>query len=535
MNTIQINMEKQSMKERVSDRQTWPADRLGYLWLALGLLCWLFAANGARDVPMAAWLAPLFLLRFTRTRAALRGCVGIGLVALIVTIFWQVESNFYDFQHPLSVVNLLVLAILLSSHLLLAVPYLLDRLLAPRLGRGVLASLIFPLGLVGSEYLSTHVIPYGFFFSPAYTQYGNLPLIQLVSVTGTYGVTFLIAWFASSVNGTWEQRFTWSRIRGSALFYSGALALVLLYGGIRLAYSAPSAQTVRAAGVSATRASYERAKALVDDGDLDQAKIRTALSAVTNELLDASRREARAGAKIIVWPEMGTYTISEDEATLIGSGESLARTEHVYLEMAYGVYEQGETTGNRAVLIDPEGGVVWKYDKAHPGMSLATVKDGPGIVPTAETPYGHLATVICIDAWYPDLMQQVGNRDVDLMLVPGQEWPGVYRWAPQDSSFRAIEYGYSLVRPAGWDLGMIFDAQGRVLATSDYYTTNQQIVVAFVPMKGTWTVYGLVGDLFVWLCMASLFVLTALVVIRSLVFAKSATPSVQPPRTASER
>ncbi|HZR39498.1 MAG TPA: hypothetical protein VFB12_05235, partial [Ktedonobacteraceae bacterium] len=70
MNTIQINMEKQSMKERVSDRQTWPADRLGYLWLALGLLCWLFAANGARDVPMAAWLAPLFLLRFTRTRAA---------------------------------------------------------------------------------------------------------------------------------------------------------------------------------------------------------------------------------------------------------------------------------------------------------------------------------------------------------------------------------------------------------------------------------------------------------------------------------
>jgi apolipoprotein N-acyltransferase len=41
-------------------------------------------------------------------------------------------------------------------------------------------------------------------------------------------------------------------------------------------------------------------------------------------------------------------------------------------------------------------------------------------------------------------------------------------------------------------------------------------VVAYVPMKGTWTIYGIVGDLFAWLCVVSLFALTAVVVIRSL-------------------
>ncbi len=274
------------------------------------------------------------------------------------------------------------------------------------------------------------------------------------------------------------------------------------------------------AGVSARRATYEQATGL--DGDPDQAKIRAAFASVTNELLDTSRREARAGARIIVWPELATYTLSKDEATLIGSGQALARQEHIYLEMTYGVYEQAVNTKNRAVLIDPQGHVLWTYDKAHPGMTLPTVKDGPGIVPVANTPYGRLATVICIDAWYPDLMQQVSNKGIDLMLVPGLEWPGAYLWAPQDTSFRAIEYGYLLVRPAGMDLGMTFDYQGHVLAATDYYTTDQQIVVCLRSAEGDlddlWHGW---RNLFVWFCIASLFALTVLVMALSLARSKN--------------
>src|SRR5438477_212327 len=119
-----------------------------------------------------------------------------------VTVFWLYESNFYDTSHPFSVVNLLILTIFLLSFTLMVVPYLLDRLLAPRLSllSGQLASLIFPLGQVACEYLRAHFLPYGFFFSPAYTQYENLPLIQLVSITGVYGLSFLMTWFASVAN-----------------------------------------------------------------------------------------------------------------------------------------------------------------------------------------------------------------------------------------------------------------------------------------------------------------------------------------------
>src|SRR5438876_1077298 len=75
-------------------------------------------------------------------------------------------------------------------------------------------------------------------------------------------------------------------------------------------------------------------------------------------------------------------------------------------------------------------------------------------------------------------------------------------WPAQHAVFRAIENGYALVRQASNGLAMTVDDEGNVLAATDYYTTDQQTMIASVPMRGVWTVYAHVGDLFVWLCLA---------------------------------
>jgi len=260
--------------------------------------------------------------------------------------------------------------------------------------------------------------------------------------------------------------------------------------------------------------STRRKRAQNLEGDPDQAPVRAAFTATNNELFDASRREALAGAKIIVWPEQGGLTFDRDEAKLLASGQTLAREEHIYLEMAYEVF-QPVPSQNKAVLIDPQGRVVWTYEKAHPAPGADPSTPGDGIIPVANTPYGRLANVICLDAFYPGLMQQVGEKGIDVMLVPGLEWPGITDWVPQVTAFRAIEYGYSLVRPATNDISLTVDYEGRTLAATDYFTTDQQVMIASVPTKGVWMIYGLVGDLFSWLCIGGLFVLTGLVVVRS--------------------
>jgi apolipoprotein N-acyltransferase len=241
----------------------------------------------------------------------------------------------------------------------------------------------------------------------------------------------------------------------------------------------------------------------------DPGPLRRAFAVVNDNLLATSEREARAGAKIITWPEAGAATIAQDRDDLIARVAALARSNGAYLAVGLGVVtEQPPYLQNQAVLVDPQGGVAWTYDKAHPVPGLEVFTPGDGRVPTADTPYGRLATVICFDADFPDLMHQAGSSRVDLMLVPSNDWREFGVVHAQKAAIRAVENGYSRIRPDTHGLAQTVDYQGHVLASSDYFTTDQQVMVAYVPSRGTRTIYAMIGDLFVWLCLAGLVLLT---------------------------
>ena len=61
-------------------------------------------------------------------------------------------------------------------------PYLIDRLLSPRL-KGFAATLVFPLAVTAMDFLGMTINPIGSWGALAYTQYGNLALMQLLSVS----------------------------------------------------------------------------------------------------------------------------------------------------------------------------------------------------------------------------------------------------------------------------------------------------------------------------------------------------------------
>ena len=75
------------------------------------------------------------------------------------------------------------------------------------------------------------VEPSGTFGSLAATQYGNLPLLQIAAITGSYGVSFLIAWFAAAANTVWERSATRAQSRTVAVAFIAVLIAVLAGGG----------------------------------------------------------------------------------------------------------------------------------------------------------------------------------------------------------------------------------------------------------------------------------------------------------------
>ena len=61
--------------------------------------------------------------------------------------------------------------------------------------------------------------------SIAYTQYGYLPLMQVAAFVGIWGITFLIAWFASTFEWAWSRGFEWSVVRTPVLTCAGVLGV----------------------------------------------------------------------------------------------------------------------------------------------------------------------------------------------------------------------------------------------------------------------------------------------------------------------
>ena len=71
-----------------------------------------------------------------------------------------------------------------------------------------------------------------------------------------------------------------------------------------------------------------------------------------------------------------------------------------------------------------------------------------------------------------------------------------------------------MVKQTDGGLSMAVDYEGHVLAATDYFTTDPQVMVAYVPVQGIHTIYATIGDLFAWLSIAGLVVLIGFAIAR---------------------
>lgn len=474
--------------------------------LALAAVLMLFA-DGRNVIPVIAWLAPVFLLRFVRS---VRPVVGLTTAWVVLSVVWA-----FQFRGMVPAPTPLVVAITMAYGLALALPYAVDRFLAPRLA-GVSSTLVLPTAWAAIEYLQTRLTPYGSWGVAAYSQHENLVLIQLVSVTGLYGVGFLIGWFASVCNLAWEQGLHPRPVRRSLAAFGFTLTAVLVFGGARLSTVHATAETVRVASLSAMEIDLMdpemRARfavgALTED---DLEVIRDRGEQRNEDLLRRTEREARAGARLVFWGEANGFAFRQDKDDLLRRARAVARRHGIYLGLGVAFWNAESATPleNQLILIDPRGEVVWEMFKARPvpGGEAAISARGDGRLPVTETPFGRLSAAICFDMDFPQLLRQAGDHRADLVIVPANDWRAIDPWHSHMARFRAIEQGFNLVRHTSNGLSIATDHQGRVLAHMDHYTAEERTLVSQAPTEGVRTVYSVVGDAFAWLCLAGLAVL----------------------------
>jgi apolipoprotein N-acyltransferase len=492
--------------EKVSHKSSYT-----FLYLITGAIL-LAISNGRWIIPVAAWLAPVFLLRFLRIKKPLSGLIVGALVFIPVSLLMWLKM-LIPVKHGVFPV-LLIAGLALYQYL----PYVIDRLVSIRLN-GFVSTLVFPLACTSMEYTLSLLNPYATFGSLGYTQYGNLPLMQLASVTGIWGIIFLMTWFASVVNWIWESNFLRIRCTKAISIYGTIFILVLLLGGARMALFAPDDNTVRIASItrSADYSAKLRGSVHLRDRQLVSMQER-------DHLLDLSLRAARLGAKIVFWQEYAIVYV-DDENSFIEPGRELAKKENIYLGMAFSTVarnSRGDPAGpsepatppqNKIIMIAPSGEIAWQYAKANPvpGEGIAP---GDGEIHSLMTPYGKIASVICFDLDFPDYIRQAGADDVDILLAPALDWKEIYPLSTHLTVFRALENGFSLVRAAGNGLSIAVDYYGQTRSTADYYTDADRVMIADLPTSGVPTLYSIIADLFAWFSLAALIVFIVIAFIR---------------------
>ena len=284
-----------------------------WLWLLIGFVFLPFTIIQTM-IPLAAWLAPICLLRFSRT--ARSGGVALAYIALAQIVAGVIAVR--GGEGGSLVLAAIGFAFLVFHALISTLPYAADRWIAPRSGAAN-RTLVFPLAFTSVEWLMSLLRVTNTTGSMVYSQYDCLALLQVVSVFGMWGLTFLIGWTAATINTLWEAGFALRARPRLVVALVVVWASVLLFGSLRMNFAPASSPTVKAATVTIDRETFDvTVKPPFDwlnfyqSNDETRAAVRPRLQAGVDQLLFRTETALRAGAKLVGWQETAARVLEED-------------------------------------------------------------------------------------------------------------------------------------------------------------------------------------------------------------------------------
>jgi apolipoprotein N-acyltransferase len=480
-----------------------PRHLTAFLWLGLAGFLFYWSSIDA-PIAIAAWLAPVCLMKFTRSRGALVGM--LTSLALVMAAGYGATRS----MAPMG--TMLFLTLLAIDRTVYLLPYVADRLASEKLPP-IQASLLFPAGIVCAEFGQLLLKDGLSWWSSAYSQHGIPALLQVASITGIWGVVFLIHWLAPVVNAAWTHGISTPSGARPAIAFTATLLLVLVAGEARLTL-ARIEKTVRAAGIvpppDLDWLTVDALRPPVYDRDSLRATGReyeAASQRIQDRLFELTENEARAGAQLVVWSEMAAWTFIADEPALLARASDSARRLGLHLVVAIATLRPTEdrVVDNKAILFAPDGSGVWQYRKSHPvpGAEEALSLRGDGRATVARTPSGRVGAAICFDMDYPEGIRRMPASDMDVMVVPSHDFQAVRDLHARMAVFRAIENGVGLFRPTADGVSIATDGYGRTLALTGYLRSGGSPLVAQMPIRGVRTIYSRWGDWLVWISAAA--------------------------------
>jgi apolipoprotein N-acyltransferase len=383
----------------------------------------------------------------------------------------------------------------------------------------LLACVIAPFLWTTLEYFRTNIPIIGSSWDlSGYPATRSLALLQITSVTGIYGLCFLIAAYGALLAYAVlvDTRRSWK--------IAVAVTVVLIAVAVGGSHLVPSATPRYVAHLVQTNfpqsESYPADWLTIHAGELDQ-------------LQQISVDAAKQQPGIIIWPEVPA-PFSLQEPLFAARASQIARDANNYFLV--GVVDWKQVDGkflasNTAVLLDPTGRRIYSYDKIHllpfgeyvplrgwltfAKRLTADISDfTPGSAYSiAQMPQGKFGAFICYEAIFPSEVRQFTANGAELLVtISNDGWFGRSS-APEQHMFmarvRAVENRRWLLRDTNNGYTESIDPYGRTAAQLPTDIRGQ--LTASYDFRSDLTLYARFGDWFCWLCIVVTFALLGFV------------------------
>jgi apolipoprotein N-acyltransferase len=441
-----------------------------------------YFGNGLDPLWPLMWFAPLPVLLF-----ALRSKWWATAVTAVAAMMFGSLNMWSYLTQTLGAPRSVWAGIFLTVSVIFVGGVLLFRglVLKGALWSGLLA---LPALWVTSEYVRNVTSPHGSAGNLAYSQLKFLPFLQLASITGPWGMTFVLLLFPAAIAIGLHLRQTSPKL---ALQIAGAgvvvVAAVLVFGAVRL--TMPQKQMVKVGLIT----SDEKGNDTVTDPGADTERL---FRAYANQ----AERLASDGAQAIVMPEKLGVTLEGKTAGTDAVLQSVADQTGTTI-VAGVVHVDAPAKYNEARIYVP-GSTVQHYDKQHmlppfesnlkPGTSLT-------MLPRPKQKWG---VAICKDMDFASPARRYGEAGAGLLLVPAWDFVVDGIWHGHIALMRGVEDGFSIARAAKNGFLTVSDDRGRILGEVSSSSAPFPTLLVNVPAAHSWTAYQVLGDWFAWVAIS---------------------------------
>jgi apolipoprotein N-acyltransferase len=369
----------------------------------------------------------------------------------------------------------------------------------------------FPLVWALMEYARGSTM-YGFPWSfLAHSQYNFLPFIQVVSITGTYFISFLIA----AANAIFFS--LWRRKKISRAYVSVIVVLfaaTLVYGFVALASKSETPQK----------------KVAIIQGNIKQdVKWDEAFKIMTIRKYVQMTQQSGKTADLIVWPETAMPFIFDEEIYANQYVKALPYDMNAIILFGTISKNKSGRYRNSSYVIGKTGDTIGVYSKVHlvpfgeytplvsylPFLEKLTAAGGDFVPGDGHRPIktdmGNIGILICYEGAFPHITIETVRKGAQVLVNLTND-----AWYDRTSApfqhfafyiFRAIETDRYLLRAANTGISAIIDPKGRVDTKTPIFT--EETLKGSFAMKDTKTFYVRYGDYFILLALLALAVAVA--------------------------